>query len=208
MKKLALAAFLIGGCNSAAGPTSIPTPLVQGLHLTQIASYQSLKATLMKDGNAVDTPEVPLIAGKPLRLRVFVQPDDNFDGHEVNVHFDLTANGTALPSIDVPKSFTAASTEGDFDSTAFIDLTADQVTTDLTYLVSLREEKPGSDVQNDSAIWPAVDSQATAGVQDTGSGEHVVVIPIEYDADGSGRMPDTGGDMLAQLQTRMPSSIR
>jgi hypothetical protein len=201
MKKLALAVVL-AGCNSA-GPTSVPTPLAQGLHLTQIASYQTLKATLMQDGNAVDTPQVPLIAGRPLRLRVFVTPDSNFDGHEVLVHFELSANGTALPPIDVPKSFTAPSTDSDWDSTPFIDLTADQVTPDLTYLVSLREEKPGPAVQNDSAIWPAPDSQATAGVQDTGSGEHVVVVPIEYDADGSGRMPDTSDDMLAQLKARM-----
>jgi hypothetical protein len=181
----------------------VQSPLVQGLHLSQIASYQALRATLMKDGSANDTPEVPLIAGRPLMLRAFVTPDDGWDGHEVVVRFEMTSGGTPLDAVEVKKIFTAASTESDLESTANVNLTADQVTTDLTYLVSLHEEKAGPDVKNDSAIWPAPDSQASAGVQDTGSGEHIVIIPIEYDADGSGRLPDTGDQMISALKARM-----
>jgi Peptidase M66 len=201
MKKLAWV-FLIAGCNSPRSST-VDSPLVQGLHLSQVASYQTLKSTLMKDGAANDTPEVPVIAGRPLLLRAFVSPDDGWDSREIIVRFEMTANGTPIDPVEVRKAFAGESSESDLDSTANLQLTADQVTPDLTYAVSLHEENPGAAVMNDGAIWPAPDSQASLGAQDTGSGEHIVIIPVEYDADGSGRLPDTGDQMIAALQARM-----
>src|SRR5207249_3679954 len=102
MKKLAAIAFAVAGCSSG-GSTSTPAPLVQGLHLSEIASYQSLKSTLMKDGAAVDAPEVPLIAGRSALLRAFVAPDDGWDSREVVVRFEVTANGAALDAVEVHK---------------------------------------------------------------------------------------------------------
>src|SRR5579859_6923375 len=151
--RFAIALVVVAGCSSG-GPTTVPSPLVQGIHLSQIASYQTLRATLMKDGAANDMPEVPLIAGRPLMLRAFVTPDDGWDGHEIIVRFEMTSDGTALDAVEIHKSFGAASTESDLESTANLNLTADQVTPDLTYLVSLHEEKPGPEVKNDGAIWP------------------------------------------------------
>jgi hypothetical protein len=204
MTNLRFAALLglVLGCNSSGSTPSTPDPLVQGLHLTQVASYQVLKSTLMKDGAPLDAPEVPIIAGREALLRAFVAPDDGWDGREVVARFELTSGGVALPPIEVRKTFAGASSEGDLDSTANLDLTAEQVTADLTFAVSLREVKAGAMVTNDGAIYPT-DGQAALGAQDTGSGEHVVVIPIAYDADGSGRMPDTSDRMLNALKDRM-----
>jgi hypothetical protein len=190
----------IVGCS--AGSHDTPGPLVQGLHLTEVAAYQTLKSTLMKDLSSVDAPEVPIVEGRPLMLRAFVAPDDGWDGREVIVRFELTANGEALPPVEVRKSFAAESSEGDLDSTANLDLGADQVTADLTFAVSLHEANPGPAVANDGAHYP-LDGQAPANVRDTGSGEHIVIIPIEYDADGSGRLPDTSDRMIEALKARM-----
>src|SRR5438045_1071689 len=112
MKKLAALAFAIAGCSSG-GPGPIDSPLVQGLHLSEIASYQTLRATLMKDGAANDMAEVPLIAGRPLLLRAFVTPDAGWDGREIVVRFELTAGGAPLPTVEVKKAFVGASSEGD-----------------------------------------------------------------------------------------------
>src|SRR5262245_1206995 len=92
---------LVAGCS--AGSKSTPDPLVQGLHLTQVAAYQTLKSTLMRDLSSVDAPEVPIVQGRPLMLRAFVGPDEGWDGREVIVRFELTANGEALAPIEVRK---------------------------------------------------------------------------------------------------------
>ena len=175
-------------------------PLVSNLTITEIAGYQALKTTLMKDGAAA-SPEVPIIAGKPMTLRAFVAPLDGYDGREVVVRFELTSGGITN-AIEVKQAFGGASSEGDFASTANLDLTAEQVTADLTFAVSLRETKKSkSTVENPGAIYPP-EGEIALGIKETGD-QHIVVLPIQYNADGSGRMPDTSPAMIESLRARM-----
>ena len=201
---LLVALLVVGGCSSSSSRSSshVADPLVTGLRVTQVFAYQGLRAMLVKDGRPVE-PEVPLIQGRPTMLRVFLTPDAGWDGREVIVRLSLNANGTALPPIDVHRTLTVASTEPDLASTANFDLTSDQVTADLTWSVSLHEVTPGlQPAVAEGAVYPT-EGAAALGAKDTGVGEKIVVIPIQYNADGSGRLPDTSPAQLERLRARM-----
>lgn len=186
----------VGGCS---GEKSGTPPLVSGLVLTQVAAYQGLKTTVMKDG-APATAEVPIIAGKALRLRAFVAPQDNWQSREINVRFTLTSAGETK-TYDVKKTFVGASSEATFDTTAILDVPAEQVTGDLAFSVSLLEVKGRGDRNNLAAKYPA-DGEVSLEVKTTGV-IPVVVIPVQYMADGSGRMPDTSTEAMERLRVKM-----
>ena len=201
---LVVALFVVGGCSSSSSkPMPIPDPLVTGLRVTQVIAYQGLRATLVKDGQPA-TPEVPLIQGRATMLRVFLTPDAGWDGREVIVRLALSSGGMALPPVEVHSTLAAASAESDLASTANFDLAPDQVTADLTWAVSLHEIAAGlQPMVADGAQYPADGTAVALGAKDTGVGEKVVVIPIQYNADGSGRLPDTDATQIDLLRARM-----
>jgi hypothetical protein len=205
MKRLLCAAVLAFGCSTSAPPgapgTTDPNPLVVGLQITKVAAYQGLKSTLMQDGVAYAS-EVPLVQGRHTLFRVWLTPAAGWDGHEVIVRLVLSAGGTDRPPLDVHKQVTAASTEDDLDSTANFDVPADQITADLGWSVSVREVAAGrapADAPN--AIYPDVGGRPL-GARDTGVTK-VVLIPIQYNADGSGRMPDTSSVQIDKLRAKI-----
>lgn len=194
-----VAAFAtFAGCSSSEKQEA---PLVSNLSITQVAGYQVLKTTLMKDGGPA-TAEVPIIAGKPLTLRTFVAPLDGYDNRVVTVRYELTSGGVTN-ALEIDKDFYGESTEGSLDSTANLDLTAEQVTEDLTFSVSLREKKKSSKaVENPAAIYPSDGTFAGLDVKVTGV-MPMVIVPIQYEADGSGRLPDLSDAAIERLRQRM-----
>jgi Peptidase M66 len=212
MKRLVIAlGFALVGCGSSSdggggggGPQQDPEPLASGITISQVAAYQTLRSTLMKDGQPFAAPEVPVIAGKPAMVRVFVAPGATWSPREVIVRLSLADNGTVLPSLDQHVTIAAASTDADLTSTINFDLTAEQVTPGLTFAVAIRETTMG--VQADDvagAIYPT-DGFVPMSARDTGAnGIQVVIVPIRYDADGSGRLPDTSDAQLALLRDEM-----
>ncbi len=194
-----VAAFAtVAGCSSSEKQEA---PLVSNLSITQVAGYQALKTTLMKDGGPA-AAEVPIIAGKPLTLRTFVTPLDGYDNRPVIVRYELTAAGVTT-AIEIEKDFYGESNEASLDTTANLDLTAEQVTGDLAFSVSLREKKKSSKVvENPAAIYPSDGTAASADVKVTGN-LLVVIIPIQYEADGSGRLPDTSPAQMDRLRAKM-----
>ncbi len=176
------------------------TPLAAGVRISEIALYQGLKTTLMKDGAANVARQVPVVQGRDSMLRVFLQPDADFTARDVVVRLDLSAGD----AIETTVSLASASKEGSLTTTANLDIPGDRLAGDTAWAVSAREVAATvkSTGATDGAIFPA-DGKQPLEAGDTGASIKVTLIPIKYDADGSGRMPDTSAAQLESLRALM-----
>src|SRR5687768_3924542 len=81
------------GDNSGANPDGTQpagkTPLVTGLGISEVALFQGVKITVAKDGEHVDERKAPVIAGRPGLVRVYVTPEEGWEGREVTAELKL-----------------------------------------------------------------------------------------------------------------------
>ncbi len=203
MLALSLAAV---ACGSGRDGT-LGAPLVSGLTISELSLFQGLKSSLMKDGAATMSANVPVVADRPGLLRVYVSPSGSYAPHEVIVRVDLTQNGAALPALEQTLVISGASTDGDLASTVNFDLPAATLSTDLSYAVSIHETGSGQSGSGSAgsdtagAQYPAI-GQAQMGAVTTGIIK-ITLLPVVYGADGSNRTPGTADADLQRFRDRM-----
>lgn len=168
--------------------------------ITQIAIYQGVKISLAKDGAPVATARARVVAGKEALVRVWIAPSTTFGSREVIAR--LTLSGATSSVLETTKTITTASTEGVLDSTINFAIPNGVIGIDTNYRVELLS-KPGQPPgASDRARFPATGDQPLAAI-DTGASLKVTLVPVRYDADGSGRLPDTSEAQLKRYRDQL-----
>jgi len=177
---------------------AVGAPLT-GLTLSSIALFQGPKATLVRDGAVVAAPNAPVIGERPGLLRVYVTPGAGWTARNVTAELRLT--GAAQEKIvDDQVTVSVASDDAtpgsafDFPLTSFDLIAGTQVT------VTLRDESGAT------STYPRDGSTVDLGAVD-GMQMKVFVVPVEYDADGSGRVSDTSPAAVQTLQNAIYSTF-
>jgi len=192
------------GGSSAEGPsaeasssTGAQTAYVgaPGVTISEVAIYQSLKRTLVKDG-APGTAEVPIIAGRDAVIRVFFATDAGYDGSPVVGRVEIEG----FDPIDVVGTLAGPSTDDNMASTVNFTVPGAQITANTAISVGLLRE--GTEGDNPAARWPA---SGTAAIVPEGpqSTFRVVIAPFRYDFDGSGRLPDLSEAGVERFRRRL-----
>ena len=205
----ALVAACSGGGSSSdqggAGGSAASIPALNpaaGLAITQVDLYQGIQVPLMLD--AAEVPHVaPVVRGREGMFRVHVAPIDGYQPREVVVRVQILG-GAAPVTIDQKQLISAPSTAGDLGSTANVPVPGDAIVDGATYSVAVLEAATGvtNDGDTSRTRWPASGEQALAP-EATNAAQKIVVIPIQYMGDGSGRLPDTGPDAIERLRAHM-----
>jgi Peptidase M66 len=173
-------------------------PLVKGLAITEVAFFQAVKVPVITAGKPVakTTRNAPVVANRPALVRVYVAPGAGYTPGEVTAELRLFNGATRLPAIKDTQTMTGESTDEDRTSTFNFEVPAESLPPGVTYQVFLTAkggEVPGG----------AVDTRIPkdGGVQDlqveTSGKLKVVIVPVQYNADGSGRTPDVSATQLA-----------
>ena len=162
----------------------------EGVTLSRITLNQGVQRELMVDGASVDD-SVPVIAGRPGLLRLHYDTDAAYDGATVTARLFIDEE----PPLETTAVLDGASADGDLDSTINFDLTDADITLGGRFRVELLQFGRPSSTENPGAIFPA-EGGATFDAE-AGGTLNVVIVPIEYNGDGSGRMPDTSSQQLA-----------
>ena len=179
-------------------PDAPAPPLVPGLAITDVAFFQAVKVPVVTAGKAVAkaTRNAPVVLGRPALVRVYVAPGEGYTPTAVTAELRLVDGTTRLPSIKDTKTISADSTDEASASTFNFEVPATSLPAGVTYQVLLTAK--GGEVPKG-----AVDARfpKAGGVQDL-EGEKsgklkIVVVPVKYDADGSGRQPDVSAAQLA-----------
>lgn len=168
------------------------------LQVTGMSVFQATKIILV-DQNGATTPTGPVVAGRAAVLHA----DFSLGGKQraVPLHVDaevhlLDAAGVEQAMIPQPTRTISRDSSDDSPASGFnFAIDAAHVTTDATFKVVLRDHDRASDpaasfsFPNDGTTIP-LGSQITPDLK-------VTIVPIQYEGDGSGRLPDTSA---AQIQ--------
>jgi hypothetical protein len=190
-------ALLLIGCGSStesSGPGE-PEPSwvgANGVRITQVSIYQGPKRVLMQDGAQVPA-EVPLVAGRAAFVRLFHATDANYDGQPVLARMDL-ADGTRLEGQIGPLA--PETLEHDINTGAGFLLTGDQVGATLDYSVALLQQGEPQ-AENPAARW-----SESIPVEGRNNALRIVIVPYQYNADGSGRLPNTSAEQIEVIKNR------
>jgi hypothetical protein len=184
------------GCNPGEGgqggeevdpENPAPTPQLwpaKGLTITQITLNQGVRHVLMADDDAAGD-DTPVIAGRPGIVRVFYSQFAKYNANEVIAR--LTIGEEVFEKTVVHG---ATSSDDDLQSTINFEIPGDTIEMGMSYKVELLHPDSGEwgfDV--DGSTFPA-EGQQEVKVRSTGDGLKIVLVPIQYGADNSNRLPD------------------
>ncbi len=194
----------------AGPPPVVKLPLTTGLAVTTVAVLQAVEISVVKDGVAVKKADrnASVVAQRDALFRVFVTPGQGYKAHPVTAELSLVASdGTKLPVARDTKTLSATSTDTLTTSTFNIEVPGTSLPKGVTWTVSLRETSGdgSADPKTSTAQYPASGTPELLDVESSGDMLKVVVVPVQYGADGSNRVPDISAAQLEVYRQAMYS---
>ena len=182
-------------------PTSKDTPappLVTGVAITEIAVFQAVKVPVVAAGKVVApaSRNSPVVANRPALIRAYVKPDTSYKGGSITAELRLVDGTTRLPVVKDTKTISATSTDADIASTFNFEVPASSLPPGVTYQVFLTQTGGVVPTTSSTARFPNDGGVQSLDVMKSGTLK-IVVVPVKYNADGSGRTPDVSAAQLA-----------
>ncbi len=171
-----------------------PAHLATNLTITEVAIFQAVKISLVKQGTRVAQRNAPIVAGREALVRAYVTPVAGAATKPVTAVLTLTAlDGTVFPVVSDTKTLSAASTDASSASTFNFQVPKTSLPVGVKISIALTEASApvvANGVKND-ARWPADGTSDVLGAANSGPQLKIVLVPVQYMADTSGRLPDT-----------------
>lgn len=185
-----------GGGGAPDAGVIMPGSLVHGLAISDVAIYQAVKVSLVKNGAPVTTTNAPLVRNRPAFLRVFVTPGTGWTARSVVARLQW---GTGAPR-DVMLAISGASTDITLGTTVNFQLAAEDLTPNVQWSVSLYEAPGGTGTGDTTgARIPADGTPAMLTTTDPGTSLKIQMVPIRV----NGNLPDTSAAQLKFLTDAM-----
>jgi len=195
-------------------PTSKDTPappLVKGLAISSVAVFQAVKVPVVTDGAAVGKAarNAPVVTGRPALVRVYVTKGAGYAGGAVTAELRLVDGTARLPVLKDTKTITNDSTDAVIASTFNFEVPETSLPAGVTYQVLLTAAN--GEVPKGAADARFPKDGGVQALENEASGTlKIVVVPVQYNADGSGRLPDVSAaqlDLFKQVFTaRYPAT--
>lgn len=197
-----------GHCSTDAGEDQGPGP-VSGLDLTGISINQGVEIRLLDGTDWIDSRNADVVAGRPAILRIYVTPQEVWEPRAVLATLDFDDGRTFSVQETVGND---ASSDSTLSSTINIELDGDDLLPGVGF--SIRLDEVEYDTDDDGAIVPYEGTQdAVRWPREEGEFEDLLartsgvldlrVVPVRYNADGSGRLPDTSDAAVEIIRERM-----
>ncbi len=220
MRKLALLPLLatslvLGGASGGCGggdpgaasdaPASTPdaapalAELATQIDVTEIAVLQVVKASIWRAGAALSPPNAPVVAARPAVVRAYVKPRAGWKSRGLVGTLRVVAPGAdekVLFSQDVLRVVGKGSVEEDLGSTFTYELPAEALVVGARYALSIVDASPGASLAGSAIGWPTDGTLEALGVKGGNESLKVKIVPVRYDADGSGRVASTSPEQL------------
>lgn len=200
-----LAAIANGGCDGESDPSGSPLanaelaepppPALQGpfacsVSLTGLDSYQGVRVPLFADGATAVDRNAPVISGR----RTFFRAHVAFSGTAGNAQARLVVEAAgARQSFFDTKALAAGSDLATLDTTFNFDVPGAALSDDARVFVELRL---GAGCGTDAGRRLPTSGSIHLGARPVGALK-VMLIPVQYDGDSSGRLPDVSDTQLA-----------
>ncbi len=197
--RTAILILLLGhGTISCSSSATAEAEASRDITITRVSIQQGVELALMKDGQEVLPSYAAPIAGRPGMVRVEFSP--RFSGvHDVTAQLLLDHGGGMVATKEIVKQIDGSNSGQIVD----FELAASDLLADTKFRVRFAPRKGGA-VTGDGAPaeYPAKTSQpVTFKLQRSGT-LRIKLIPVRYDADGSGRIADSDETHVQALKKR------
>ncbi len=185
-------------------PDAAPTEdrkVAPGISIREISVYQSVKIPVVTSGSAVGSRNAPVVEGADAMVAVFFDVDAGWQSRSI-VGELVIANGAEQAVYPVTRTVSSSSTTT--ASTAFqFEVDGADITAASRYSVTLYESSVGASYPGSTAgsRFPATGT-AELGAQSPNGPFRLVLVPFQYNADGSQRLPPTSGAALQEYKER------
>jgi hypothetical protein len=174
--------------------------LADGLSITEVAVFQAVKVDVMKAGTQVTTRVAPVVANRTAFVRVYVAPGSGGSAHAITAELRLSGTATVFKSTLTPGG---ASTDDVLGSTFNFDVPDTSLPKGVTYSVALTDPAKTSGVTSGTAARYPQSGEEDILAKSSGDQLKVVIVPVQYNADGSGRVPPTDAAMVEKYRKAM-----
>ncbi|HVJ13922.1 MAG TPA: M66 family metalloprotease [Polyangiaceae bacterium] len=177
--------------------------LARDIKLAEVAVYQGVKIPIMTGMLEVPERNADLVQNREALVRVFVEPGPAFTAREIAARITLQTGDAEPVVVEETMQVSGASSEEDTSSTFNLMLPKEAFGEGTQYTVELRETSKCTELAGVAmgARFPETGTLPVDAI-DTGPVK-VLLVPVRFDADGSGRVPDTGTEAMAQLKDRV-----
>lgn len=188
-----------GDTSEDSDQTSTPEPLEGDLKISKVTIYQGVEIPLMEDGAEASSDYAEVVQKKDAMLRVFVECASSWTQGMVRAELEMQGDNVEEgTSLTVGKNISGDSASSSPSSTFNFDIPGEYLSGNFSYRVSLVETGDSQDEEILQAAWPKTGT-IEVDEQSPGGALQLIIVPVEYNADGSGRVPDTGEDMLETI---------
>jgi hypothetical protein len=174
---------------SASGPSADMEP-ADGVAVASVSIYQGSSRPLMAAGRPASST-LPLVAGKDALFRVFYTTDAAYDGQPVTAR--ITIGGQVF---EATATLGPSSSEAALETTLNVEVAGGAIALGASWRVDLLQPMGSGSGENGASGWPTSGGEADLGAQSSGTSITVTLVPVQYNADGSGRLPDTSAAQL------------
>ncbi len=173
-------------------------PLAANLGIQEIAFFQGVKVPVARNGAKITPRAADVIAGRAALVRVYLAPKAGWSPREVLGELRLeSASGAKTFSATTTPS--ASSTDASLASTLNFEVPTDAIAVDTRYSVTLFT-KTAAAGDTSGARYPSGGALEALDARSTGPALKIVIVPVRYDADGSGRLPDVSAAQIEQYR--------
>jgi hypothetical protein len=187
----------------AGPPTPVSNPtLATDVAVGEVSLYQAVKVSLSADGTPVARTAAPVIIGRDAVFRVGVAPAADFVPRELGCEVIIDPGNGALRSFTGQQMIHGASSDADASSFCTVTVPGANFSERARWAVRLIDPAAPA-VEGSapsSARIPADGSTASLGARGDAGGIQVTLVPVRWNADGSGRLPDTSDAQIARYK--------
>jgi len=177
-------------------PPVAPGTLVRGLDISEAAIYQGVKISLVEDGREVSRRNAPVVQNREALLRFFVRPQAEWTSRLIRARLELRGSGFGVHEMTKDKQLSNASSDSFLGSSINFEIPGSYMVSDLTWSIALEEtESVMAGGDSDLARYPQ-SGQTRMSAESAGEKLKIVLVPIQYNHDGTGRLPSTTADQI------------
>ncbi len=172
--------------------------LASGATLEGLALFQGVRVELAASGEIATRRNAPIVAGRAAVVRAYVSAASY--PRTLAGELEVREAGRVIAVHTASATLTRASTDADAASVLAFDLPAAEVTATSSLSVRLVDPAGESPGATHPARLPRDGTALTLSAQDDGEGLHLVLVPLQWNNDGSGRLPVTSDAWLMRVR--------
>ena len=166
---------------------------VRGASISDVAFNQGIETKVVVNGALNNLQRLPVIAGRDALVRVYLDLEDDFEEREIVGRF--TMGDTVLETTFTPL---ANSSERFLASTLNFEVPGDAIGPNASFSVEINDIEACPDVPGTIGVTKVPRSAPVAPLQPESllGMMRIVLVPVAWNADGSGRLPNLGAANL------------